>query len=322
MKTMRLGNTDQHVSAMCLGAMNFGSATPADVSYRLLDMYVDAGGSFIDTANIYAQWVPGFVGGESEILLGRWMKERGNRDSIFLATKVGGPMPGIEKGLRAAQIEAEIEKSLTRLQTDYVDLYYEHLDDRLTPFEESLAAFDRLIRDGKVRTIGASNLTSWRLEEALWTSRTRGFSAFCCLQQRHSYLRPKTGHPFGSPNAGTWFGVQVPTSDELFDVLRSRPVTLLAYSPTLSGMYGRDDRGIPDEYDGPDSDARLAALQQVVRETGASPNQIVLAWIMQTDPPAIPLIAASDDQHLAENLAAGDIQLTPGQLERLDEAGA
>ena len=133
MRTTPLGWTGVEVSIFCLGAMYLGTRNDAASSYRLLDQYVDAGGSFIDTANIYAHWVEGFRGGESETLLGEWMRRRGNRSRIFLATKVGFEYPGVERGLSAAQIEAECDKSLRRLGVETIDLYYAHVDDRSTP---------------------------------------------------------------------------------------------------------------------------------------------------------------------------------------------
>ena len=140
MRTVSLGNTGAEVSVFCLGTMHFGSRTDKETSYRLLDQYVEAGGSFLDTANNYAMWVPGYVGGESETLLGEWMRERRNRAQMFIATKVGFDYPGVERGLRAHQIETECEKSLSRLGIDTIDLYYAHRDDRNTPMEETIEA--------------------------------------------------------------------------------------------------------------------------------------------------------------------------------------
>jgi aryl-alcohol dehydrogenase-like predicted oxidoreductase len=311
MRTVELGDTGQRVSAMCLGAMYFGTRNDAATSYQLLDQYIEAGGRFIDTANIYAHWAPGGKGGESERLLGRWMRERGNREQIFLATKVGFDYPGIEIGASAAQIERECEKSLRRLGVETIDLYYIHKDDRTTPLEETLAALDRLHRAGKIRYVGASNFLTWRLERARWVSRVLGWTQFCCIQQRYTYLRPRPGADFGR---------QVAVSDELRDYCRHEPVTLLAYSALLSGAYVRDDREIPEAYRGPDTDARLKALHAVAEEVGATPNQVILAWMLAHD--VIPLVAASRPTHLAENLNALEVSLGAAQLERLDEASA
>ena len=185
MNTVPLGRSGVNVSALCLGAMYFGSRTDNETSWQLLDQYTEAGGSFIDTANIYARWVPGCSGGESETLLGEWMRERTNREQLFIASKVGFEYPGVERGLPAWRIEEECDKSLKRLGIDTIDLYYAHVDDRQTSQEETLEAFNTLVSSGKVRLIGGSNFLAWRLEDAAWISRTRKWAEYCCVQQRH-----------------------------------------------------------------------------------------------------------------------------------------
>jgi aryl-alcohol dehydrogenase-like predicted oxidoreductase len=313
MRTAPLGNTDVEVSAFCLGTMHFGSRTDKETSYRILDQYVEAGGSFLDTANNYAMWVPGYVGGESESLLGEWMRERKNRTQVFVATKVGFDYPGVERGLRAHQIERECEKSLGRLGIDAVDLYYAHRDDRTTPMEETIEAFDRLTRAGKVRFVGASNFLAWRLEEARWISQTHGWAEYCCIQQRYSYIRPK---------AGTDFGHQIAAHDDLLDYCRARGIRMLAYSPLLSGAYTRADRAFPEQYLGSDTDARLATLKTVSDEVGATANQVVLAWMAQSNPVVIPLFGASTVSQLQENLGALAVELSAEQMARLNDASA
>jgi len=313
MGEVSLGRAGVKVSQFCLGTMHFGSRTDRMTSYRLLDQYVEAGGSFLDTANNYAHWVPGFKGGESETLLGEWMRERQNRARLFVATKVGFDYSGVDRGLRASQIEAECEKSLRRLGIETIDLYYAHKDDRETPLEETLEAFDRLVRAGKVRFIGASNFAAWRLAEARCVSQVHGWAAYCCVQQRYSYIRPKPGVSFGP---------QVAVNDDLLDYCRAHALTLLAYSPLLGGAYTRADRSFQEQYLGPDTDARLAALDAVARETGATRNQVVLAWMAQSDPPVIPLVGASTVEQLRENLGALEIVLSTGQMELLNSASA
>ncbi len=313
MRTVPLGDTGVNVSAVCLGAMLFGSSTDRAASFQILDQYVDAGGSFVDTANIYAWWVGGCRGGESETLLGEWMRLRANRPRMFIATKVGFEYPGVERGLRADQIAAECEKSLRRLGTDYVDLYYAHVDDRATPLEETLEAFDRLVQAGKVRFIGASNFLAWRLAEARWVSRVHGWAQYCCIQQRHTYLRPQPGASFDP---------QIVANEDLFDLCRSQGVTLLAYSPLLGGAYTRPDRPLDPQYRATDTQASLEALRAVALETGATPNQVVLAWLMASDPPAIPLVAGSTMDQIHEDLGALRLSLSPEQMERLTAASA
>lgn len=313
MRTVRLGNSGVEVSVFCLGTMHFDSHTDEESSYRLLDQYVEAGGAFLDTANIYARWVPGYVGGESETLLGEWMRERKNRSQMFIATKVGLEYQDVERGLRARQIETECEKSLKRLGVDTIDLYYAHVDDRNTLMEEAMEAFDRLVRAGKVRLVGASNFLAWRLEEAQWVSQTHGWTGYCGIQQRYSYIRPKPGASFDP---------QIAANDDLLDYCRSRGITMLAYSPLLNGAYTRADRDFPEQYLGPDTDARLAALKAVAEEVGATANQAVLAWMVQNDPPVIPLVAASTVEQMRENLDALGIELSAEQMARLNDTSA
>jgi len=309
MKKVLLGNSGVEVSVFCLGAMYFGSRNDKETSYQLLDQYVEAGGSFIDSANIYARWVPGFVGGESETLLGEWMRERNNREQLFIASKVGFPYPGVEQGLKARQIEEECHKSLKRMDIEIIDLYYAHVDDRNTPMEETMEAFDRLVKAGKVRLIGASNFLAWRLEEACWVSQTHDLAEYCCIQQRYTYIRPRSG---------TNFEPQVAANDDLLDYCRARGITMLAYSPLLSGAYSRADRSFQQQYVGSDTDKRLAALKKVADELGATVNQIVLAWMVHNDPYVIPLVAASTKEQMEENIGALDIKLSPEQMEYLN----
>lgn len=311
MQTVTLGHTGEQVSRLCLGAMYFGTRNDRATSYDILDRYLAAGGTFIDTANIYAHWVDGYQGGESETLLGEWLRERGNRDQIFLATKVGFEYPGVPRGLPHDRILAECDKSLQRLGVDTIDLYYAHTDDYSTPTDDILSAFDKLVQAGKVRYIGASNYLAWRLEEARWTSQTNGWPAYCCVQQRFTYLRP-------TPGAST--APQVVVNDDLIDYVRRRDMPLVAYSVLLSGAYTRDDRPVPDEYAGPDTNSRLATLREVANEVGATVNQVVLAWMLHSNFTVIPLIAASSDAQLQENLGALAVELSDYQMLQLNSA--
>ena len=313
MRKVPLGRTGEEVSALCLGAMLFGSRTDAATSVRLLDRYVEAGGTFLDTANIYARWVPGCRGGESETLLGPWMRERGNRGRLFLASKVGFEYPGVERGLKARQIAEECEKSLRRLGIETLDLYYAHTDDRATPLEETMEAFSRLVAAGKVRFLGASNFAAWRLAEATMLARTQGWAEYQCVQQRHTYLRPKPGASFAP---------QVAANPDLLDFCRTSRTTLLAYTPLLRGSYGRADRPPASQYAGPDTEARLSALKAVAAEKGATPNQVVLAWMLAGNPVTIPVFAVSTVEQLEEDLGALEVRLTGDDLARLDAASA
>ncbi|QBD81852.1 aldo/keto reductase [Ktedonosporobacter rubrisoli] len=321
MQQVPLGKTGAQVSALCLGCLAFGTTVNEETAYQLLDQYFEQGGRFLDTANNYSFWVNGTSGGESEELLGRWMKDRHNRDEIFLATKVGArpTIPGATdfahiEGLSAQAIEQAIDGSLMRLGTDHIDLYYAHIDDRQTPLEETLEAFERLIKSGKVRHIGCSNMATWRIAEARTISKAHNLTPYCCVEQRYSYLRPKPG---------AQFGIQVCVDDGLLDYCNTHDdFALLAYSPLLSGSYTRQDVNIPQQYLGADSTARLEALHKVAHELGVSENQVVLAWLLQSTPRAIPIIAASHSEQLSENLAALKVQLSAEQIKLLTEATA
>lgn len=310
MKSQQLGQTGVEVSSLCLGAMYLGTRNDEASSYHLLDQYVDAGGRFIDTANIYAHWVSGFRGGESETVLGKWMKERGNRSQLFIASKVGFGYGDIPKRLRASDIEEECNKSLRRLDVDTIDLYYAHVDDRDTPLEETMEAFNRLVQAGKVRFIGASNYLAWRLEQAKWISETNGWAQFCCIQQHYTYLRLRPGMNVEP---------QKMVNDDLLDYIGNRDITLLAYSVLQSGSYTRADRPFRIELQSAENEQRLETLRAVAQEIGATPNQVILQWMLRRS--IIPLIAASDEAQLRENLGALDISLTDEQMERLNTAG-
>jgi len=312
MKTLRLGNTEVEVSALCLGTDSIGSKISRETSFQLMDLFREKGGTFVDTANFYASWVPGCRGGESETTIGLWMKERGNRDQMVISSKLGFDYPGCGGGLSAAEIERECEKSLQRLQTDRIDLYHAHRDDPDTPLEETMEAFDRLVKMGKVRAIGASNLRVWRIAEANTVCRINGWTQYSAVEQRYTYLRPRHGADFGP---------QICINDDLKDYCRSRNMTLVAYSVLLQGAYTREDRAVPAQFAGLDADARLAALQTVSAEVNATFNQVIIAWMRQSDPPVLPIIAGSKPEQLSENIAALDITLTDDQMKRLDRAG-
>src|SRR5438876_2802297 len=186
----KLGRSGLRIAALCLGGNTFGWTTDQKASEAVLDAYVEAGGNFIDTADVYSRWVPGHAGGESETVLGAWVHARKNRARAIIATKVMGPMgPGPnDTGLSRLHIMEGVEASLRRLQTDYIDLYQAHWDDRDTPLEESLRAFDDLVRQGKVRYIGASNFVAWRLTRALWESDRRAFVRYESIQPKYNLV--------------------------------------------------------------------------------------------------------------------------------------
>ncbi len=312
MRKYRLNESDIEVSALCLGTDSIGSKIDPATSFQVMDKYAESGGTFLDTANFYAAWLEGCQGGESETTIGRWMKERGNRDQLVIASKLGFDYPGCEGGLSAAEIERECEKSLERLQTDRIDLYYAHRDDPATPLEETMEAFHRLVQAGKVRLAGASNLPVWRIAEANTVSRLNGWVRYSAVQQRHTYLRPRHGADFGP---------QICVNDDLKSYCASRNITIVAYSILLQGAYTREDRPIPAQYAGPEAEERLIALRAVAEETGATPNQVIIAWMLHGSPVALPIIAGSRPEQIAENVAALEVSLNDEQMERLNTAG-
>ena len=186
MKTRKLGGSGLEVSPICLGGNVFGWTADEAASFAILDAFVGAGFNFIDTADVYSRWVPGHKGGESETVLGNWFKRSGNRKKVILATKVGIELAPDKKGLSKSYILHEVEDSLQRLQTDYIDLYQSHIDDATVPLEETLGAYDHLIKQGKVRVIGASNYRAERLAAALEVSKQHGLPRYECLQPHYN----------------------------------------------------------------------------------------------------------------------------------------
>jgi len=314
------------VSALCLGAMNFGSTTPPDTATAILDCFVAAGGTFIDTSNNYNQWTG--HGGESEELLGRWMRERGIRDELVIATKCGArtTVPGDPgdahwEGLSAAVVESAVKGSLDRLSVDRIDLYHAHIDDRGTPQEETVGAFGRLAADGVVDLIGCSNTTSWRLDRARQLAAAQGVAQYTVIQQHYSYLWPS---PLALTGVRRLGGAHFQHAGiEHFDYLAEHPeMTLVAYQSLLSGSYTQADRPFSAQrgYAHPTAYVRFEALRQIAHELGATPNQVVLAWMLHQKTPIIPLFGASSVSQVDEALDALDIDLDADLLHRLDNA--
>lgn len=317
------------VSSLSLGAMLFGTSTEEATARRLLDGFVAAGGNFIDTSNNYAFWPPNGFSGASEELLGRWLKSRGRRDDLVIATKTGAlptrPGVGLEdiQGLGKDTIIRDIDDSLRRLGTDYVDLYYAHIDDRTTPLEETLAGFDAVVRAGKVRAIACSNHAVWRIERARQLSRQLGFPEYVGLQQHFSYFRPRPDSDL-KRNAtmglrGGW-GTEGGLRGQHLDYIRFNPeFRVIAYSPLLRGAYHHPEK-MQEQVRTEDNARRRIALDAVAAELGATAGQVVLAWLLASTPSIIPLMAVSTEAQLAENLGAAAIKLSPEQMHRLDTA--
>ncbi|MEU6808266.1 aldo/keto reductase [Streptomyces sp. NPDC046831] len=313
------GETGLDAGALCLGAMHFGTTTDEATAFAVLDRFLEAGGTFVDTANTYAFWADGGTGEESEALIGRWLSSRGVRDRMVLATKVGAlpvpldaPWPQAAEGLSAEVIRRQAEASLKRLGTDRIDLYYAHIEDRRTPLEETVAAFGELVERGSVRLLGCSNHAAWRIERARALAREAGVAGYTCVQQRATYLRPRPGADFGAnPHV----------SEEVLDYVGSEPdLTLLGYSTLLGGALSHADRPVPEQYDHPGTPARLSVLGQVADEVGATRNQVALAWLMQGSPSVLPVLGVSSVAQLDECLGALDLELDAGLLNRLNAA--
>jgi aryl-alcohol dehydrogenase-like predicted oxidoreductase len=316
--------TRREVSVLALGAMLFGSRTDEKTSFAVLDRYVEAGGNFIDTSDNYAFWTDDSQGGQSEALLGRWRRSRGIGDEIVIATKLGArPLaPGTgyvdnPEGLSAKVIRQASERSRERLGVEKIDLLYAHIEDRTVAQQETVEGFGELVAQGRVGLLGVSNHAIWRVERARALAAAAGLPGYEVLQYHHSLLRPRADVPSGlfpEGNLGAATG-------ELLSYLKAEPaLTLVAYSPLLTGAYVRQDKPLPSDYDHPGTPARLAVLRDVAKETGASPNQVVLAWQIGAELPVIPLAGASCVAQLEENLAAVDLELTPDQRARLDAA--
>ncbi|GAB3426655.1 aldo-keto reductase family protein [Flindersiella endophytica] len=314
------------VSALCLGAMNFGASTDPETSTAILDRFVEAGGTFIDTSNNYGQWHGS--AGTSEKLLGRWMRERDIRDQVVVATKCGAKTtvpgdPGDEHwdGLAASTIQASVEDSLANLGVERIDLYYAHIDNRATPLEETVATFGQLAADGVVDVIGCSNTAAWRLERARHLADDQGVAKYAVIQQHYTYLWPKPLAPDSIRRMGTTH-VQTVNVEHLDYLNEHRDLTLVSHTPLLSGSYSRPERPFPAArgYSHPSAYARYETLRQVASELGVTVNQLVLAWMLHQDPVVIPLFGASSIAQLDEALEAVDITLGAELLERLDNA--
>jgi aryl-alcohol dehydrogenase-like predicted oxidoreductase len=307
------------VSSLCLGTIPFGTRLDERASFALLDRFREAGGTFIDTANTYAFWVDGADGSESERMIGAWLRSRGARDEMVIATKVGAlpdpidaPWPAGAEGLSAAVIRKQVEASLRNLGTDRIDVYYAHIEDRATPVQETMGAFAELVRAGKIGVAGCSNFAAWRIEECQAAARQHGGPRFTAVQQRYTYLRPRPGADFGvNPHA----------SQELLDYVRHRPeLTLVGYTTQLSGAYTDPAKEIPEQYRHAGSERRLAVLAEVARELGVTANQVVLAWLLGGDPRVLPVVGASSVAQLEESLAATGLRLDDELRARLDAA--
>jgi aryl-alcohol dehydrogenase-like predicted oxidoreductase len=305
-----LGRSGLATPPLIFGGNVFGWTADEATSFDLLDRFVAAGGTMIDTADTYSAWAPGNTGGESERIIGKWLARRGRRDDVLIATKVG-----FAGGLSAENIARAIDGSLRRLGTDYVDLYYAHRDEQEAPLEETLEAFDRLVKAGKVRALGASQIEAPRLERALDISAENGWTGYSVLQ--------------------TWYSlVERPRYEEaLAGVVERRGLGMAAFFALANGYLTGKYRGPSDlsksvrsdrveEYMEGHGPRILAALDEVAAEAVGTPAQVALAWTAAQPSVTAPLASARTLEQLEELLGSLELELAPEQIERLTAASA
>ncbi len=337
MRTIELGTTGEQVSRIALGAMPMGTIADEETSVALLDRFVADGGTFIDTADCYSWWwAKGTEGGQSEELLGRWFTRTGNRDRVFLSTKGTARIREVAKawpegatdpdwgyarpnfvGASAGVLRESLEASLRRLQTDHIDLYYVHVDDRSTPLEETLSTLASFVAEGKVRYLGWSNVRTWRLERIRQLCLANGWPAPVALQQEHSYLTPRSGLDSASIVDG-----------EQADYLSEHPdLALVAYSPVLKGIYDMSEADREahylwqGNYASEQGRAQVTAVREVAADLGVAPSQVVLAWMLaQESPRVVPLLGTARVSRYEEAAAALSLDLGPDHLAALAAA--
>ena len=308
MTRRRVGATDVQVFPLCLGGNVFGWTADEQNSHAVLDAYADAGGNFIDTADAYSAWVPGHVGGESEAVIGRWMTARRNRSRVVVATKVG--RLAAMKGLSAATILRGVEASLMRLATDYIDLYYAHADDPDVPLEETLGAFDALVKEGKVRHVAASNYTAPRLAQALETSGRVGLTRYVALQPHYNLLH------------------RTEYEGPLRDLCAREHVSCFPYFALANGfLTGKYRPGVTVEseragwvkqYLDGRGERALAALDAIAAARHVPTAAVALAWLMAQPTITAPIASARTADQLRDLLPAVRLQLGEEEMARLN----
>ena len=314
MNYRKLGRTGLKVSSLCLGTMQWGWTADEKTAFALMDAFAESGGNFLDTADFYSRWLPGHTGGESEEIIGRWIKERHNRSSIILATKVRHPMgPGPnDQGLSRKHILEAVDASLRRLNTDYIDLYLMHAFDAETPIDETLRTLDDIQRAGKVRYVGASNYPAWRLVEALWKADILNTVRFDLLEPHYNLV------------------LREEFERDLKTICEQYQIGVTPYSPLangfLTGKYTRN--GTPESaragsvlkrYNNDTAWQTLEVVQRIAKEIGSTPSAVSLAWLLAQPVITAPIIGANSVAQLQQSLAALDISLTSAQLAQLDE---
>jgi len=314
-KKRKLGKSGLEVAPLALGGNVFGWTADEAMSFKLLDAFVAHGFNLIDTANNYSRWVPGHQGGESETIMGKWLKQRGVRDKVIIATKVGMEMGADQKGLAKSYIQKEVEQSLKRLQTDYIDLYQSHIDDEVTPLEETLETYGQLVKQGKVRAIGASNYGGERLAQALEVSAKHGYPSYQSLQP-HYNLYERSDYEAKLEPVCREKGVGVITYFSLargFLTGKYRSEADLSKSPRGGGVKGYfNERGF----------RILETLDQVAKERGSTPARVSLAWLIARPSVTAPIASATNLEQLNDLIEATKLELDRGTIERLNRASA
>ena len=315
MELRPLGRSGLSVAPLAFGGNVFGWTADEATSFALLDAFVDGGFNLVDTADVYSHWVPGHAGGESETIIGKWLAASGKRDRIVLATKVGKPMGPGKSGLSRAYIRSAVEASLRRLQTDHIDLYQSHDDDAATPLEETMGAFAELMREGKVRAIGASNFSAARLAEALATSARLGLPRYECLQPHYNLVE------------------RAVYEAELEPLCRREGLGVINFFGLargfLTGKYrseadlGKSPRGAGvKDYLNPRGRCILAALDDLAASLNATPAQVALAWTIARPGLTAPIVSATSVAQWNELAGAVRLRLDARAMATLDRASA
>jgi aryl-alcohol dehydrogenase-like predicted oxidoreductase len=311
----KLGNSGLEIAPIVIGGNVFGWTADETTSFRLLDAFVAAGFNAVDTADVYSKWVPGNRGGESETIIGNWLKRSNKRQQVVIATKVGSEIGPGKKGLSKGYILAAVEDSLQRLQTDYIDLYQSHVDDPDTPLEETLEAYAQLIRQGKVRAIGASNYNARRLGEALQVSKKEGLPRYESLQPLYNlYDRAEFETDLAPLCLRENIGV-IPYFSLASGFLAGKYRSEADLAKSARGNFVKkylNDRGF----------RILGALDQVAQSHGSTPTQVAVAWLLAQPSVTAPIASATNLNQLHELLRAPDLKLDPESLEKLNRASA
>ena len=317
MQTRRLANTDLDLSALCYGTMQFGKEMEQAESDRLMDTYRDAGGNFFDTAHCYCSWLPTGAG-VSERVLGDYVKRRGCRDRVVIATKGAHPSMSnyrtVEQYMSAGRIGADIDDSLSRLQVDTIDLYWLHRDDPRVPVGEIIEILNAEVKRGRIRYFGGSNWTTTRIDEANAYAQTHGLMGIVASQPRWN-LACEDEEPAGAERLKP--GVLLTFSEDDARRHEASQIAVAPYGPTANGFFATAGER-PERYRTERGLARLKAATAVAREVGATPNQVALAWLIHKPFPVLPILGTGQIDHLTDALGAANLSLTPELIRQLD----